>query len=358
MFLADVGTGAYTSYEVDKGAFKAVDIIDLHTEFPGLSTGECKAHHIHTHHNMSAFFSGTDDEQMNDRGQLSNYLLMLIVNFKGDWIAKVGFPGKVNAPARRVVDPQTISFLHNLDGYSNMILEGTEKDESQEKECMILMDCIIVKEAMDERQLTPFQERYFKVLEACRPIPATSFAGGNSYSPGRIYPSNTPNWPPQQTQEKAPDTRGKPWSGSVPSSSTNGQTIDGKQKPREFDNRHARAYINAVLDYPVITQAPMDFREPIGKISQLVMQSTPQLNAGEGFISDMIDNMFDWLSYNFEGVTDEEQLSFIEVLIDYLFPYSTHHKTVRKLLGALREEMKVVYRQAEITATLGDMKVI
>lgn len=49
IFLADVGSPGYTSYEVDKGAFKASDIIELYEAFPGLMEGTHKLQHIHTH---------------------------------------------------------------------------------------------------------------------------------------------------------------------------------------------------------------------------------------------------------------------------------------------------------------------
>jgi hypothetical protein len=34
IYLVDIGTAGYTAYEVDKGGFKAADIIDLYDKFP------------------------------------------------------------------------------------------------------------------------------------------------------------------------------------------------------------------------------------------------------------------------------------------------------------------------------------
>lgn len=56
MFLVDIGSGAYTAYEVDKGGFKAADIVELFEAFPGLLDGSQKAHHIHSHHSMGKSF--------------------------------------------------------------------------------------------------------------------------------------------------------------------------------------------------------------------------------------------------------------------------------------------------------------
>lgn len=52
IYLTDIGTSGFTGYEVDKGGFKAVDIIELYEAYPGLLEGTQKNHHIHTHHNM------------------------------------------------------------------------------------------------------------------------------------------------------------------------------------------------------------------------------------------------------------------------------------------------------------------
>jgi len=49
VYLVDIGSAAFTGYEVDKGAFKAPDIINMFESFPGLLEGTHKNHHIHTH---------------------------------------------------------------------------------------------------------------------------------------------------------------------------------------------------------------------------------------------------------------------------------------------------------------------
>src|SRR6185312_9358256 len=64
IYLADIGSGAFTGYEVDKGGFKAVDIIEMYDEYPDLLEGKVKNQHIHTHHSMQTFFSGTDWSQL------------------------------------------------------------------------------------------------------------------------------------------------------------------------------------------------------------------------------------------------------------------------------------------------------
>lgn len=156
IFLVDVGSAAYTSYEVDKGGFKSADIIDLYDSYPGLLDGTKKAQHIHTHHNMQAFFSGTDWSQLEDRGVLSNYFLMLIVNFKGEYVAKVAFKAEKSGK-----DAVELNFANNLDGRAPLTLAGQSA-----KEVLVVMDCNVVFEKPDNTVEESFSARYDAVKTA------------------------------------------------------------------------------------------------------------------------------------------------------------------------------------------------
>ena len=156
IFLVDVGSAAYTSYEVDKGGFKSADIIELYDAYPGLLDGSKKAQHIHTHHNMQSFFSGTDWSQLEDRGVLSNYLLMLIVNFKGEYVAKVAFKAEKSGK-----DSVELNFSNNIDARQPLILAGQSS-----KEVLVVMDCKIVFEKQEKVVEDYFSARYESVKVA------------------------------------------------------------------------------------------------------------------------------------------------------------------------------------------------
>ena len=83
IFLMDIGNGVYTEYEPDG------DIIDIYDNVENAM--EMKTGHVHTHHTMSTFFSGTDISELNDNVDKHNYYLSLIVNFEGKYSAKVAF---------------------------------------------------------------------------------------------------------------------------------------------------------------------------------------------------------------------------------------------------------------------------
>jgi len=132
IFLADIGSSTFTGYEVDKGGFKAVDIIEMYDSFPELFDGEKKIQHIHTHHSMGCFFSGTDWENLEERADISNYFMMLIVNFKGDYCAKVAYKAKLKSGGKEIIE-----FANNQDGFGTLTLNSGR----EEKEVLIVMNC-------------------------------------------------------------------------------------------------------------------------------------------------------------------------------------------------------------------------
>ena len=83
IFLMDIGSTAFTEYEPDG------DIVEIYDEIP--EAMEMKLGHIHTHHSGSAYFSGTDMSELQTNVDKHNYYLSLVVNFNGNYTAKVVF---------------------------------------------------------------------------------------------------------------------------------------------------------------------------------------------------------------------------------------------------------------------------
>jgi len=83
IFLMDIGTAGATDYETDG------DIVDIFDQIP--EAMEMKLGHIHTHHSGSAYFSGTDEGELQDNVDKHNYYLSLVVNYNGNYAAKVVF---------------------------------------------------------------------------------------------------------------------------------------------------------------------------------------------------------------------------------------------------------------------------
>lgn len=83
--LMDIGTSGYTEYD-----FKAEDDYMMDKLGEVMDKG-LKIGHIHTHHNMTCFFSGVDMAELHENAPNHNYYLSLIVNFDpvSKWCASI-----------------------------------------------------------------------------------------------------------------------------------------------------------------------------------------------------------------------------------------------------------------------------
>ena len=87
LFPMDIGTSAYTEYEFDE------NIMDMYDMYPDALDEQWRLGHIHTHHNMKAYFSGTDNQELKDNTPNHAYYLSLIVNFDKSYCARLCFMG-------------------------------------------------------------------------------------------------------------------------------------------------------------------------------------------------------------------------------------------------------------------------
>jgi predicted HicB family RNase H-like nuclease len=121
---------------------------------------------------MQSFFSGTDWSQLEDRGVLSNYFLMLIVNFKGEYVAKVAFKAEKSGK-----DAVELNFANNLDGRAPLTLAGQSA-----KEVLVVMDCKIEFEKPEKTVEDSFSARYDAVKTAL----AEEAAAKRVYTPAYV----------------------------------------------------------------------------------------------------------------------------------------------------------------------------
>ena len=119
----DKGTSGYTTYKLDpKVVMKHFMERPEHEDF-------CIGH-IHSHHDMSVFFSGTDTDELHENVPNHNVYLSLIVNNKNDWACKLVFLADV---------VNKISFL-DKDG------EPTIFGDEEPVQKMVVYDCEVVEE--------------------------------------------------------------------------------------------------------------------------------------------------------------------------------------------------------------------
>lgn len=81
IYVMDIGTQAYTEFDMSP------DVISYMTENPELL--DCQMGLIHSHNQMSTFFSGTDTNTLREEGMDRNHFVSLIVNNEGTYTAAV-----------------------------------------------------------------------------------------------------------------------------------------------------------------------------------------------------------------------------------------------------------------------------
>lgn len=85
--LFDIGTGAYTEFEVDPSI-----IMGIYNKNPEYITKKYGV--VHSHNRMKVFFSGTDTSTLLEQAFIHNFFVSVIVNNDYDKIAKISYKGK------------------------------------------------------------------------------------------------------------------------------------------------------------------------------------------------------------------------------------------------------------------------
>ena len=118
MFPMDIGSPGYTEYEFDEYT------LDMYDFYPDALKEEWRLGHIHTHHNMQAYFSGTDLQELRDNIDNHVYYLSLIVNFKGEYCAKICVKG-----SRTVKENSVLEYKGLLSDESTIQRHKQEREE-------------------------------------------------------------------------------------------------------------------------------------------------------------------------------------------------------------------------------------
>lgn len=355
IFLADIGSPGFTGYEVDKGSFKSSDIVELYDAYPDLMEGKLKLQHIHTHHSMAAFFSGTDWENLEDRSTISNYFLMLIVNFDGKWCAKVGFKAE-KAGAKSI----KLSFKNNSDGFKPLSIK-----EDPNKDVLVVMNCNIEKEVVEDDMEKAFADRYNKVRtdlareeeEKRKAAAAKQNGGATPRIQGKLpfggdkgdwwdptdemdewYKDSNGIWTKEKKPKKISDMTDKEWADHEQAEEAakvfQKDQLDVKGK---FELRHAKALINSIIDN---TYSPYDFSDCIKKLEEedkSLLQEADYDRWLDQFVF-ALEEHFDTL---FIDKTDDDYVQMLEMIYDYLLPYKRGCELIVSLLDSIDTEIEL-----------------
>ena len=123
IFIMDVGNSTYTEFKdsCDVINYRALnDLLDENIH-EGL---------IHSHNNMSTFFSGTDDATLVEEGTNCNHFLSLIVNNAGKYTARITRKLLYKAKEHHIIEA-VVSSSYNSYNNKEVIIEE-EKDHSED----------------------------------------------------------------------------------------------------------------------------------------------------------------------------------------------------------------------------------
>lgn len=168
VLLADVGTSGFTSYELNDR-----EILDkiMDYQLDGKHLG-----HIHTHHNMATFFSGVDNEELQENTPNHKMYLSLIVNYKdgGSPVARLCCKASEKTSLADIFTNTKVFSLKKSIDLADLFIE---------KECIYYID-LEIEYDLDDISL----DRYSRIIKSKE---ASKLAARNQFqhTPVRTYES-------------------------------------------------------------------------------------------------------------------------------------------------------------------------
>lgn len=165
LYPMNIGSSTYTEFEFSGELMNAYDI---HENAMNLSIGQ-----VHTHHNMSTFFSGTDQSELEGNCKNYNFYVSLIVNFAHDYCAKIAFPGKTKTTK--------VAELKGEDGSIFKVSLPSEGDDIIIGDLDVVIDGYVsVGEWLNQRIAKLEEDK--KVLATTRVTPSGPFNNTGTFS--------------------------------------------------------------------------------------------------------------------------------------------------------------------------------
>lgn len=124
MYPMDIGSTAETGFD---WSGEMIDAYGINSDAINSSIG-----HIHSHHNMGAFYSGVDDAEVRKNAPNFNYYLTLIVDFTKTYKCKLAINSKINEFVFKGENGELLNYLNTKDegvlmiGDLDIEIEGRE----------------------------------------------------------------------------------------------------------------------------------------------------------------------------------------------------------------------------------------
>lgn len=169
IFPMDIGSATYTEFNMSP------DVIGYMAQKPELL--DCKMGLIHSHNNMSTFFSGTDTNTLLEEGNERNHFVSLIVNNAGKYTAAI----------TRKIKYRSVRDL-SYEGFNGPVaIEGKEVIEGEEIEYFNLD--IVFEEEQDD-SIKEIADRLAEIKKSKATTPTTSYANWGNPNKPIATPSN------------------------------------------------------------------------------------------------------------------------------------------------------------------------
>lgn len=200
IFQMDIGASAYTEFTMSP------DVIAYMTSHPELLEKGVYQGLIHSHHNMSTFFSGTDLNTLKSEGKDTHHFVSLIVNNEGTYTARITRKCKIRRACEEVYCYTT---------WENEVKESVEASDKEE-EVLEWFDLAVTVESLpieDEELVDRLNE--LKAIKARTQLPVLNFrppkkaqgltgTSGNFKEVGSVYPMEEAEFNYSKTIEDAP----------------------------------------------------------------------------------------------------------------------------------------------------------
>lgn len=284
---------------------------------------------------MDAYFSGTDWNNLEDRAHTCNYFVMLIVNFSGNYVAKVAFK------AKKAETNLNLEFFNNMDG-----LAGFTLPPLQSTEVLVVMDCIVKFEVEAKKVDETFLARLDTVRESVKesikdPAPKSTILPTTTKSD---FKSARDDWKGKNQKEQKYWTSGSEWEqgemgfkevdkelqkkGKAIMEMTEQEYIDFmKERKTEkdtddiFELTHARMALNYALGF--CDEGYPSMACPSDPIESLLLTDKKMITSGD--ISIMLTGMEDYLEEWVEDMHPEKSddkylIQLLDKIIQLLYP--------------------------------------
>jgi len=150
LYPMNIGDSSYTEFDYSGELMNAYDINEQAME---MSYGM-----VHSHHSMGAFFSPTDIDELKSNCQHYNFYISLIVNFNGNYCAKIAIPSKAKSQMKlSYTDEIGNNVFKKRDTVEDVIMIGDLSVEFEGVECPVWLTARI-EELKNKKKLEDAQK--------------------------------------------------------------------------------------------------------------------------------------------------------------------------------------------------------